>query len=116
MTDKKTIGLTAGGEKSMEKLMAQGCFKDMMDAAKFAMSVAIRDGAVPAAVEGANTIWNVGSFDSDGQIRQIIPVLYPGCETPYRAAEALVDQGLARLLACLDDGTFDPVSQLQPSS
>ena len=115
MIDKKTIGLTPVGEKAMEKLMQQGCFKDMMDAAKFAMSVAIRANDAPDAVEGVSTIWNVGSFDSDGQIRQIIPVLYPECETPYRAAESLIDKGLLKLLARVDDGTFDPVTLLQPS-
>lgn len=113
MIDKKTIGLTSAGEKAMEKLMAHGCFKDMIDAAKFAMSVSIRDGNNPKSVEGANTIWNVGSFDSDGQIRQLIPVLYPTCDAPYRAVESLIDQGLVKLSTLVDSGSFDPVSILQ---
>jgi hypothetical protein len=113
MTDKKTIGLTPTGEKTMQQLMDQGCFKDMMDAAKFAMSIAIREGATPGSTEGANTIWNVGSFDSDGQIRQILPVLFHDCDTPYRAAESLVDQGLQLLSKSITTGSFDALTHLQ---
>jgi hypothetical protein len=116
MSDKKTIGLTPGGERAMEQLMSQGCFKDMIDAAKFAMSIAIREGDAPSTVEGANTIWNVGSFDSDGQIRQVLPVLFAGCDTPYRAAESLIDQGLAKVLLTIKAGGVDAVRLLAPSS
>lgn len=116
MSDKKTIGLAPAGEKAMQTVMEQGCFKDMMDAAKFAMSLAIQMNRQPGSIEGANTIWNVGSFDSDGQIRLLIPVLYPDCEAPYRAAESLVDQGLALLLSRINDNTFDPVYILQSPS
>jgi len=116
MSDKKTIGLTPAGERAIEQLMAQGCFKDMIDAAKFAMSIAIREGDVPSSIEGANTIWNVGSFDTDGQIRQILPVLFSGCETPYRAAESLIDQGLARILRAVSLGDFAPTRLIAPPS
>lgn len=115
MTDKKTIGLTPAGERTMKQLMEQGCFKDMMDAAKFAMSVAIRAGASPSSVEGASTIWNVGSFDSDGQIRQVIPVLFADCDSPYRAAESLIDQGLRSLLKDIEAGSFDPLNIVSQS-
>jgi hypothetical protein len=114
MTDKKTIGLTPAGEKIMQQLMGLGYFKDMMDAAKFAMSVAIRNDAAPTSIEGASTIWNVGSFDSDGQIRQIIPTLISNCDSPYRAAESLIDQGLQSLLADLQAGpSFNPLNMVQ---
>jgi hypothetical protein len=115
MSDKKTIGLTPAGERAMEQLMAQGCFKDMIDAAKFAMSIAIREGDAPSPVEGANTIWNVGSFDSDGQIRQILPILFAGCDTPYRAAESLINHGLVRVQQIVEAGQFDAVALLQSS-
>ena len=116
MTDKKTIGLTPAGEKIMQQVMELGCFKDMMDAAKFAMSVAIRSGATPSSIEGASTIWNVGSFDSDGHIRQIFPVLFLDCDSPYRATESLVNQGLNILSKRMASGRFDPLSELDASS
>jgi hypothetical protein len=100
----------------MEQLMLQGCFKDMIDAAKFAISIAIREGDKPMTVEGASTIWNVGSFDTDGQVRQILPVLFAGCDTPYRAAESLIEQGLARVLATIKNGGFDAARLLAPSA
>jgi hypothetical protein len=116
MTDKKTIGLTPEGEKMIQQLMDQGYFKDMIDAAKYAMSVAIRTGASPSRVEGANTIWNVGSFDSDGQIRQVFPILFPDYDAPYRATESLVDQGLCILGEKIGNGQFHPLAELNESS
>ena len=105
--DKKTIGLTPEGEKVIQKLMDLNYFKDMMDAAKFAMSFAINDGVQPSHTERAGTIWNVGSFDSDGQLRQLIPILFPNCETPYRAIEHLIDTGLRKIQERFDRGQFD---------
>ena len=110
MTDKKTIGLTPAGEMSMQQVMDKGCFNNMIDAAKFAMSVAIRAGMPISSIEGASTIWNVGSFDSDGQVRQVLSVLMSDCDSPYRTAESLIDQGLQLLHADIQSGHFDPLT------
>ncbi|MFO0884815.1 MAG: hypothetical protein U0894_11625 [Pirellulales bacterium] len=116
MSDKKTIGLTPTGEKAIDQLMEQGCFKDMIDAAKFALSIAIREGDAPTSVEGANTIWNVGSFDSDGHLRQLLPVLFAGCDAPYRSTESLIDKGLMRLSRLIDAGDFDVIRLIKAPS
>jgi hypothetical protein len=92
--DKRTIGLTEANERIVEQLVDTGFFRHQMDAAKLALSVAINSGVKPGAVEGATTIWNVGSFDDDGQLRNLIPLLFPGIDTPYRAVEHLINDGL----------------------
>lgn len=95
-TDKKTIGLTPGARIVLEKLAQSGYFQDQMAAAKFAMSYAINAG-LSGTVEGTDTTWNVGSFDSDGELRSIIPALCGETETPYRAVEQLMNLGLVAI-------------------
>lgn len=93
-TDKITIGLTPENRSRIEQIMEQGIFKDKMDAAKFALSVAINEGIEPGEAEGTDTVWNVGSFDSDGQLKLIIPLLFENIDTPYRAVELLLNAGI----------------------
>jgi hypothetical protein len=92
--DKKTIGLTRDNRDVVAGLIDSGVFDDQMDAAKFAMSFAIKNGEELGELEGAETIWNVGSFDSDGQVALLLPLLFAGLEAPYRAAEYFVNRGL----------------------
>ena len=93
-TDKNTIGVTTKAQKVLDQMAETGVFPDQMDAAKFAMSIAIRRGAKPAEVPGAGTKWNVGSFDPDNELRNLIPIIFPNVKGPYRAIESLIDSGL----------------------
>ena len=113
ISDKKTIGLTPEGEKIMKEIMSLDIFKDMIDSAKFAMSLAINAGIELSHTEKANTIWNVGSFDSDNQLRQMIPILYPNCNTPYRAVESLIDGGLLIIKSKISGGSLDVALLIQ---
>lgn len=103
-TDKKTIGLTAKNRVVVEALVEQKLFKDQIDAAKFAMSLAIQSGAQPGSVAEAETIWNVGSFDADGQIKNLIPSLFPGIDSPYRAVEYFVNIGVQIIGSQIEEG------------
>jgi hypothetical protein len=94
IADKKTIGLTPENESIMDHLMTLGLFNDKIEAAKFALALAINRGIKPGALERAETVWNVGSFDSDGHLRNLIPALFPGTELPYRAVESLLNAGI----------------------
>lgn len=100
--DKKTIGLTAANKVIMDRVVANAGFKRDMDAAKFAFALAVHRGCEPAPVEGAGTIWNVGSFDEDGDLKALIQNLFPGTDTPYRALESLMNAGFGLLAADLD--------------
>lgn len=106
-SDKKTIGLTPDGDRTMETLMAMGIFREKIDAAKFAMALAIREGIQAVPAEKASTIWNVGSFDSDGKLRELIPLLSSDSATPYRTVEALIDAGLSLVSKQIKDQSFD---------
>lgn len=92
--DKNTIGVTPQAQKVLDSIAEQNLFPDQMDAAKFAMALAIRRGRRPADVSAVDTKWNVGSFDKDGRLRDLIPILFPQIDTPYRAVESLINIGL----------------------
>ena len=96
-SDKKTIGLTAGNQRVMDELVERKMFKDGIAAAKFALATAINSGDEPKGAEGTGTIWNVGSFDTDSELKNLIPVLFPGSETPYRTVEELINAGFELL-------------------
>lgn len=96
-SDKKTIGITASGERTLTDLVSSGHFASEMEAAKFAMAYAARLDAPPPHVDGAGTKWNVGTVDNDSSLRAVVEALYPDCDEPYRLVEQLMNEGL-RLL------------------
>lgn len=95
--DKKTIGLTDANKAIMDKVVETAGFGRDMDAARFAFALAVNRGAEPGQVEGAGTIWNVGSFDDTGELKALIQNLFPTTDTPYRALESLVNSGFTLL-------------------
>ena len=101
--DKKTIGLTNANKTIMDEVVEKGGFKRDMDAAKFAFALAVNRGCEPEPVEGAGTIWNVGSFDEGGDLKALVQNLFPNVDAPYRALESLVNMGFGLLLAEMKD-------------
>src|ERR1700693_5396391 len=97
--DKKTIGLTDANKSILDQIVEKAGFKRDMDAAKFAFALAISRGCEPGQVEGAGTIWNVGSFDEGGDLKALIQNLFPAADAPYRALESLVNSGFGLLAA-----------------
>ena len=96
-TDKKTIGITKSNAASLANLALQGRFGSELDAAKFAMAYAIKNGIATGTIEGAETKWNVGSFDPDGSIRALLEALFPDVSEQYRLAEYLMNEGIKAL-------------------
>lgn len=92
--DKKTIGITPSGKRILSDLMKTEQFSTEIDAAKFALAVAVKRGAALGAAEGADTKWNIGTVDPDQSLRLIIESLYQDVTEPYRVIESLIDQGL----------------------
>jgi len=97
--DKKTIGLTDANKAVMDQVVEKGGFKRDMDAGKFAFALAVNRGCEPEHVEGAGTIWNLGSFDDGGDLKALIQNLFPDAEAPYRALESLMNIGFGLLAA-----------------
>lgn len=98
---KKTIGLTPESKNVVESLSDN--FDEQLDAARFAMSLAIKSGHEPSTVDNAETVWNVGSFDPDGEIRDLMHALFPEIESPYRTAEYFINRGFSLLETHLEE-------------
>lgn len=97
MQDKTQFGLTKEGTAVIERLEELAIFPNQMEAAKFALAVAIRSGAKPSVVAQAKTTWHAGGFDPDHELADVVCILFPEVQAPYRAIEALVNDGLALL-------------------
>ena len=95
--DKNTIGLTDANDQLVTRLVEAGLFNQDMDAAKYAIGLAMSQGIAPAESPGIGTKWNVGSFDRDGQLRTVLELLYPDVAEPYRVIEHFANVGLERI-------------------
>jgi len=92
-SDKKTIGLTPANRKVVEKIEIQNWFTERIDMARFALALALDKDIPPNNVENAETVWNVGSFDPDMEIKSVLKTLYPEYP-PYRLSEFYLNKGL----------------------
>lgn len=98
--DRTTIGLTKENKEVIQELMPY--FNEQLDAAKFAMALSIKEEHDLDRTTGTETVWNTGSFDPDGELRDLLSALYPGVEKPYLAIEYFVNRGLEMLADHLD--------------
>jgi hypothetical protein len=96
----------------VDDLIERGWFKEGIDVAKFAMALAIKIGVKPGKVEGAETVWNVGSFDPDSELKTLIPILYPESETPYRLVEYFFNKGLEQIAQELENNEYLELTDL----
>ncbi|MYG79463.1 MAG: hypothetical protein F4189_14020 [Acidimicrobiaceae bacterium] len=113
--DKRTIGVTEAADGVLAVMVEQGHFSDAIDAAKFAMALAISSQADAGdlTVEGTTTKWNVGSFDPDSQLRSLLDALYPDVDQPYRLLEFLINDGLHRVSKHIESiGELDVIALL----
>lgn len=90
--DKTTLGLTPKNQEFIKELVPP--FGSGRDAARFAMAVAIREGETPGETSNTNTVWNRGTFDGEGDFRDLIIALYPETNAPYRDMEYFINRGL----------------------
>jgi len=115
--DKVTIGLTATGRATSERIMESGLFQDQLEVARLAMAVAIRLEVPIGEAESAETVWSTASFDPGGRLSSLISVLYPNCEAPYRLIEHLIARGLEILGGRIaENGRFDILDTLELAS
>ena len=92
--DRESIGLTQETQAILAEIEAQGWFLEGQDVARFCLAYAIRARTGEGATPGTETRWAAGNFDKTGEIRALLAALYPGCETPVRLMEHLVNEGL----------------------
>lgn len=95
--DKRTIGVVPKNDPSLTRLVEVGNFSQELDAARFAMAYAMKRGVGLGSIDGAQTKWNIGTWDPDGGMRSLLEALYPEADGAYRAMEYLLNRGLEML-------------------
>lgn len=103
MTDIVNIRLSKDANDIAERLVSTGKFENVVTAAKFALSYAMKnhfddfDPATYIVPDSAGSNYNVGSFDNDGKLAALLRAIYPETETPYIYARALMVFGLTKI-------------------
>jgi hypothetical protein len=108
--DRESIGLTSDAQVAIRTIMATGWFAEAQDIGRFALAYAIRETTPIGDADQTDTRWAAGNFDSSGDIRVLLNLLYPDCETPVRLMEHFVNHGIMLLASKLEQGTSDPMS------
>lgn len=112
--DRKQIGLTDYG-KAVEARLTDGLgwFSEGQEACRFALAYAVREGVPEGKTkEHVDTRWSPDGFDPTGEIRSVLRATYPENTTPVRLMEYLIDAGLRRINAGIDEGRESPVDYL----
>ena len=109
--DRKQIGLTDHGKAAVARLTDElGWFDEAQAAGRFALAYAIKTGIEPGrAVTAVETRWSPDLFDPSGEIRALLRAMYPDTTTPIRLMEYMIDEGLSRIAAKLENnGEISP--------
>lgn len=108
--DRKQIGLTENGKAAVSRLTDDlGWFDEAQAAGRFALAYAIRSGTKPSQTEApVETRWSPDLFDPTGEIRALLRAIYPDTAMPIRLIEYLIDDGLRRIMARIDQGESNP--------
>lgn len=105
-----TIGLSEAGNAKLDELKESGIFAEKMDGYRFAVALALAQGAIAPEITKRSTFLNVGSLDPDQTLRRAVETLLPERlteTTPYRLIERLADWGVNDLHAQSQSGGID---------
>lgn len=117
------IRLSSGATRVMEAIYEEsGLFQDKVDVAKFAMSYALKNCfdevecesdvlKIESDSEADGSNYNVGTIDNDRFVFDVIRLLYPEAESPYRLVRGLMVFGLERLGELKEKNELFPLSR-----
>jgi hypothetical protein len=113
-TDRKQIGLTDEGKIAVTMLTERlGWFTEAQEASRFALAYAVREHvAEGSTADSVDTRWSADGFDPTGEIRSVLRATYPESTTPVRLMEYLIDEGLRRIKARIDEARDSPLDLL----
>lgn len=93
-----TIRYSDRSQEILQSLKEEGLIGEMRDGFRLGIGLAIASGVIAERGIRMKTFLNVGSFDGDGTIRNVILELYPNEPgTPYEIAERLAEAGVAEI-------------------
>ena len=106
------IGVSVATHAKLKRLKEDGHFKEMADAYRFAIGLALAQGISPPEIS-SQTVFSVATIDPDQSIKNaiqsILSVKVEGIPI-YKMAERLADWGIQELAAQADRGEIDFVA------
>jgi hypothetical protein len=104
--DRSQIGLSEQGRKDREYIREQLGLKDLQDAYRLGIAVALAKNLPPASADvPRGTVYGAGVLDADGALRaSVLALRSDHAGRPYALLERLAEAGLRDLAAYLDDG------------
>lgn len=105
-----TIGLSEAGNDKLDALKESGVFAEKMDGFRFAVALALAQGAIPPELKDRSPFLNIGSLDPEQTLRRAVETLMPDQlteTTPYRLIERLAEWGVNELDAQAKAGEVD---------
>lgn len=110
MNELTTIGLSDIGDAKLDELKELGIFAEKMDGYRFAVSLAIAQGAMSSELAKRKPFLNIGSLDPDQKLKKAVEALYANQladTTVYRVVERLAEWGVTELHAQAKAGSID---------
>lgn len=106
------IGVSEATHAKLKRLKEDGHFKEMADAYRFAIGLALAQGSTPQEIS-SQTVFSVATIDPDQSIKNAIQTILSDKVDGipiYRMAERLADWGIQELSAQADRGEIDIVA------
>ena len=106
------IGVSEATHGKLKRLKEDGHFKEMADAYRFAIGLALAQGCSPPEIS-SQTVFSVATIDPDQSIRNAIQTILGDSATGisiYKFAERLADWGIQELSLQAERGEIDFVA------
>lgn len=112
MSEPTMIGVSEATHPKLSRLKEDGHFKEMADAYRFGIALALAQGVVPPEIS-SRTVFSVATIDPDQMIKNAIVAIMGDATTgvpTYKMAERLADWGVQELYVQASRGELDVVS------
>ena len=112
MSEPTMIGLSDEAHRQLRRLKEDGHFREMVDAYRFGIGLALAEGVIPPEISGT-TVFSVATLDPNQAIKTAIGTIMGNTVdgTPiYRMAERLADWGVRELYRHAERGEIDVVA------
>ena len=110
ISEPTTIGLSESAHKKLKWLQEEQHIRDLLDGYRFAIGLALAQGAAPLEVQKRTTIFNVGTVDPDQSLKRSIEALMGDRvrgTSVYKMAERLAEWGVNELAYQAEAGSID---------
>lgn len=105
------IGVAEATHSKLQRLKEDGHFREMADAYRFGIGLALAQGVVPKEIS-SRTVFSVATIDPQQELRTAIQAVF-GSQLEgiavYKMAERLADWGINELSALAEKGEIDVV-------